>query len=138
MPETWARKFFTNFYSVAEKNQKMIIHQYAITTEPEIPADSTSLLFNVVKFLKKDDKAKIGYLSCKGNIIYGLKKLDGAELKCQSKFRYNDVQHEFEVTLFKTKEFSPAQLRETENGQQIWLQFLNISLKTMLRNQKMI
>ena len=62
----------TNFYEVQIKETKSIIYQYSM--EVDLPSDSSELLHRVVKSLRKELEEKIGLVTFKGNMLWGLKK----------------------------------------------------------------
>ncbi len=86
-----------------------MVHQYQMRTEPEIPADSAELLFEVFKKLKRRDGGKMGYMCASGSMIFSLQAI--GSIKYPVKFKHKNIEHAFDVTVEKTRQLRPDELK---------------------------
>lgn len=90
-------------------------------------------MFNV----KKELRAKIGYLTAHGNMIWGAKGLNIA-LSIISEFRFNDQPYKFLTQIQPVKELRIQDLETKEEGLPKIFQIYNNKIKEKLRQMKMV
>jgi hypothetical protein len=71
--EKWGRcQFFTNLYEVEIDPRRNKFYQYSATIE-EVPKDSADVYFRAIKSIKPQLQEKLGYMTSKGQMIWGWK-----------------------------------------------------------------
>ena len=64
-------EFFTNYYNVQIDLKKLKLYQYVL--ESDVPADSTEILYKMIRSISGQLKDRIGFVSFRGNMLWGNK-----------------------------------------------------------------
>lgn len=119
---------------IPQQKQTPLISIYSVSCEPEIPQDSRRKFRSIIKSAEKLLKEDIGEHILSGRNIFSLKKKD-AVLTYPTK----EQNEEYLVTvkLARVAEMQNLQNDTDENAKPV-IQFVNIVIKQMMRNLKMI
>lgn len=135
-PNSMRKTLVTNFFEIKLANKDSTVYQFAFDTEPQIPADSKELLFQVIRSIRGQLKEKLGYVTASGLAIWGVKNLT-IPLSTKAEFKYQDKEYKFEVVVKPTKSLDVYNLLKTNDGAKMVFQIFNNKIKSVLRDRKM-
>ena len=107
-----------------------------VDTEPAIPNDSSELIFQLVRSLKRDLRGKLGQFTASGKMLWGLKELS-VPINTKTTFAHNDKEYSFEVIIKPTKVLAIKDLLTEDKGRMMVFQVFNNKLKSVLREQQL-
>lgn len=127
--------FYTNYYQVIMEKKRSHIYQYYL--ESDIPADSTEVLYKVIRSLGKELREKIGLLSFRGNMLWGSKS-NNLALTMIAKIQVDQKDQTYEVMIKQSKELDVDEIMKNPEDASKMIQVLNIDTKLKMKKLKMV